>query len=214
MVDWYVDKGLGTLIAQVKARFPGIVVGTIAGGSHTRTNTEHMPEADGSVDAADFMIGPHFTFANAQWLYDKLVQYRDDRLWYVIFNRHITSSETDPWKERVYSGSDPHTNHVHVSVNDKHENDKRDWKLVGLKHDKYQELDDYALPVLKYGMDDHDYDGYSAVMRAQKEMNIKADGVYGPDTAAAVKKLVGGDGRTIDLTTWVKLFGLSKREVS
>jgi hypothetical protein len=213
-VDWYVDKGLGTLIAQVKAKFPGIVVGTIGDASHRTEgpSSDHNPEADGSVDAADFMLGKAFTKANAQWLRDTLCRYRDDRIAYVIWDYHITSSTVSPWDERVYSGNakDPHTNHVHVSVNDKHENDKTNWKLMGKAH-SYVALDDYSLPILTKGMDDRDYDGYWNVKRAQELLGIKADGVYGNGTQAAVKAEVGGDGKTIDLATWVKLVGLSRR---
>jgi hypothetical protein len=41
---------------------------------------------------------------------------RDPRIAYVIFNRRIFSSTVSPWVWRTYSGSSPHTEHMHVSV--------------------------------------------------------------------------------------------------
>jgi hypothetical protein len=208
----YVDKGLATLIAQVKARHPGIIVGTIAGGGHVATwpATDHAAEPDGSIDAADFMLGPAFTAADAQRLRNQLIKSRDNRIGYVIWNKHITSSTVQPWVERGYTGTDPHTGHLHLSVNDADENDTREWKLEDRTH-AFLPLDAYSLPVLVKGMDDDDYTGYRAVTRAQKLLGEKADGVYGDKTVAAVKLLGINDGKKIDLAVWVKLAGLSQR---
>lgn len=131
MPDWYVDKGLGTLIAQMKKRFPGIVIGTIAGSAHHQANpdSDHEPEADGSVDAADFMLGPHFKEKDADEFVAALVAAKDKRVAYIIWKKRIISSTVKPWEWRPYYGSDPHTGHPHLSVNDKHENDKSPWKI-------------------------------------------------------------------------------------
>lgn len=71
-------------------------------------------------------------------------------------------------------------------------------------------LDGYSLPVLHKGDDDSKHDGWNTVTRAQRLLGVKADGIYGDDTTAAVKALGFGDGKTIDLTVWVKLAGLSR----
>lgn len=134
MSNWYVDKGLATLIAQVKKKFPGIVVGTIGDTAHQAEHSDHNPEADGSVDAADFMLGKHFTEENAQWLVNTLVHFKDPRIAYIIWNGRIISSTKQngkaAWTWRVYTGSNPHRDHPHVSVNDKHETDASPWRLV------------------------------------------------------------------------------------
>lgn len=216
MASWYVDKGLGTLISQVKQAHPGMVVGTIAGGGHVATwpETDHAPEPDGSVDAADFMVGSKFSKADGDELVSALVAHRDDRIAYIIWQRRIISSTVEPWKWREYKGSDPHTGHVHLSVNDKHENDNSPWNLGGKMY-KYEELSGLGLPILTAGMDDADYDGYNGVGRAQCLLNfqgeeLKIDGVYGPKMTAAVKRIFGGDGKRIDKSEWVKLAGLSR----
>jgi hypothetical protein len=204
MRDWYVDKGLGTLIAQEKQLHPGLVVGTIAG----------MPEEDGSVDAGDFMLGQHFSKSDANVMSQTLVKHRDRRFGYMIWNRRIISATVQPWVWRPYTGKDPHTGHIHLTVNDKHENDNSPWNLGGKAY-KYTELKGYGLPVLKYGMDDTDFNGYNAVGRAQSLLNylgakLTVDGNYGPATMAAVKRELGGDGKVIDIPDWVRLAGLSR----
>jgi hypothetical protein len=220
MANWYVDKGLGTLIAQVKQANPGMVVGTIAGGGHVATwpATDHAPEPDGSVDAGDFMVGSKFTEAEADAFVAALVAHKDRRIAYVIWKRRIVSSRMvdgrAAWEWRRYNGDDPHTGHVHVSVNDKHESDNSAWNLGGKMY-KYEELKGYGLPILTAGMDDADYDGYNGVVRAQALLNVqgqalKLDGVYGPKMVAAAKAELGGDGKRIDTADWVKLAGLSR----
>lgn len=220
MADWYVDKGLGTLISQVKQANPGMTVGTIAGGGHVATwpATDHAPEPDGSVDAADFMVNKAFTESEANALVAALVAGRDPRIAYIIWQRRIMSSRMvdghPAWTWRKYDGDDPHTGHVHLSVNDKHENDNSPWNLGGVMY-KYEELSGYGLPILNYGDDDRLHDGYNGVGRAQSLLkyqgeNVTVDGIYGDQVKAAVKRVCGGDGRRIDRADWVKLAGLSR----
>jgi hypothetical protein len=220
MAEWHVDRGLETLVTQEKQKHPGMVVGTIAGGGHAQTGTDHVPDPTDKadphgVDAADFMIGSHFTAADAESLFQALLSHRDPRIAYVIYNRRIFSSTVSPWDVRKYTGtSDPHTNHVHVSVNDKHIRVNSAWELGG-KTMRYEELKGYGLPILTAGMDDADYDGYNGVVRAQVLLGIQGqkltpDGVYGPKMTAAVKAVFGGDGKHIDSADWVKLAGLSR----
>lgn len=213
-MNWYVDHGLEVLIQQVKSKYPGIVVGTIA-DSHHKPPSDHIPEADGSVDAADFMLGSHFSKSDGDWLVGKLVEHRDPRIAYIIWQRRIISATVSPWVWRPYGGSDPHTGHVHLSVNDKHTTDTREWDLGGIMY-HYVPLVGYGVPELHYGANDQQTDGWNSVHRAQKllnyvtDANLTEDGIYGPATANAVKKLVGGNGRTIDAAVWVRLFGLNK----
>jgi hypothetical protein len=67
------------------------------------------------------------------------------------------------------------------------------------------------LPILKYGDNDADnVDGTGTlyVKRAQRGLGIDDDGEYGPKTQAAVKKVSGGDGKTIDVDTWGQIYAL------
>jgi N-acetyl-anhydromuramyl-L-alanine amidase AmpD len=72
-----------------------------------------------------------------------------------------------------------------------------------------------ALPILKAGdTDPIDKSGWSHVKRAQRLLSVEADGIYGPNTIAAVKKLgETGDGKTINAPIWKRLIGLRKPEV-
>lgn len=210
-MSWHLDKGLYVLCQQVRDRYPNIVIGTIGDKAHQQRRSDHNPEGDGSVDAADFMLGNGFDKNEAQWLVDTLVHHRDNRIAYIIWNRRIISSTVDPWVWRRYYGVDPHTNHVHVSVNDLHSDDKREWKLGGMHH-SYEPLNDYRLPELRQGMRDSEYEGYWQITRLQKMVHAYPDGIYGPKTAEHVKNFLGyGDGKTVSLHDWVKIYGLSHK---
>jgi len=121
MSDWEVSPALEPLIKDVEAEYPGITVGTIGNQAHQAEGTasDHNPDEWGFVCAADFMIdeGGGFTAADAQALATRLVVLKDPRTAYIIYNRRIISRTVDAWVWRTYDGEDPHTNHVHVSVN-------------------------------------------------------------------------------------------------
>ena len=58
---------------------------------------------------------------SAERLAESLRSGRDPRVKYVIWNRRIISSYTSngiaPWTWRSYRGSNPHTKHLHISLN-------------------------------------------------------------------------------------------------
>ncbi len=219
MPNWYPDKGMAKLNSQMKVKYPGIVIGVLAGGGHVATwpTTDHAPEPDGSVDGSDYMLGKSFTKEKANEFVNTLIRNRDHRINYIIWYRRIISSTVKPWVWRDYHGTSSHTDHVHLSVNDKHENDASPWNLGGLVYPQTPPLEQWTAPVLKYGNSDADFDGYNSVYRLQALLNLTTgagltvDGDYGAKTAAAVKKLAKGtDGKTVDLGVWVQLFGLTK----
>lgn len=127
--DWYVDVGLAQLIKFARDFWPGISTGAIGDTAHQDRPSDHNPEEDGSVDASDFMIGSVFTKSEADRFVAALVRHRDPRIAYIIWYGRIISSTVQPWVWRVYPGVDPHTGHVHVSVNDLHETDSSPWKV-------------------------------------------------------------------------------------
>jgi len=195
--DWYVDKGLGVLIAQLKWKYPGIEIGTIAGGGHVATwpATDHAPEPDGSVDAADLMIGPDFTTDDAYQVVDALVKHRDERIAYIIWQKRIISSTVQPWVWRPYKGADPHTGHPHISVNDKHENDTSSWDLsTEDDNEMFPEKGDTGNGV-KYWQN----------VLTMLDYNVgKIDGVYGPMMEAAVNEYRAkfGQGPNSGISAW------------
>jgi len=200
MADWYVDKGLATLITQMKQKHPGMVVGTIAGGGHVATwpATDHAPEPDGSVDAADWMLGKAFTRDECNEFVNTLVHNRDDRLAYIIWERRIISSTVNPWVWRPYDGEDPHTEHAHTSVNDKHESDASPWKLSTEEDDMF----------VKKG-DGGDWVTYwqNVLVRLGYDLG-EIDGIYGPKMEAAVNesRADGGQGTHVKITPWHAAF--------
>lgn len=131
MSDWHVNEGLAPLVAEAEGAYPGIVVGTIGDAAHRHEVSDHNPNAAGRVNAADLMLGPAFTEAQAQALIPFLIA--DHRTKYLIHDRRIwrspqghTAAEAG-WHD--YDGDDPHTNHIHESVWDSAHTDPSAWIL-------------------------------------------------------------------------------------
>jgi hypothetical protein len=211
-MTWFVDPGLLVLMGQMKAANPGMTIYTIGDANHQSGVSDHNPDADGSVDAADFMIANSFTAADAEKFFQQLIASRDSRIKYVIYNRRIVSRTVSPWTIRAYSGSDPHTNHVHVSVEDTNKSTNR-WK-VGNRKVSYELLDG-SLPVLKYGdADPIDDSGWAHVARLQVLLGVDADGIYGPATLAAIRERRSGSDGTVDISLWKRLIGVRDSELA
>lgn len=210
-MGWWVEPPLAILITQLKAAHPGIVIGTIGDASHSSTTSDHNPDPDGSVDAADPMLGDHYTHDEAQADVDAIYASSDTRVKYLIWNRRIWNpSISNTW--RTYTGTtDPHTGHWHISVLDGHRDDDKPWK-IGVKRDMAYINIDGKLPILKLGdVDPVDDSGVYWVRRAQREIGVTADGIYGDDTKDALKKLMDNDtstGKTIGMTEWRRLYGI------
>lgn len=130
MSDWHVAPDLQVLIDEVEEEHPGVVVGTIGDQKHQDEHSDHNPDGDRSVNAADFMIGKHFTAADAARLFARLTKLLDSRMAYAIYNRKIVSTTVDPGEVRPYTEDDPHTNHIHVSVKHTAETNTRPWNIV------------------------------------------------------------------------------------
>jgi hypothetical protein len=124
------SKNAQALEDSTKARWPGVVVYDIGDKAHQGETSDHNPDdtpgvrAEQSdsdllreVRATDTMIGPKFTKDDAADLFEMLTRRPENqaRMSYVIYNRRIRSRK-DGWKDRAYTGSDPHTNHVHGST--------------------------------------------------------------------------------------------------
>jgi hypothetical protein len=208
MATWRVDEGLAVLIGQWKAEHPGAVVGTIAGGGHTTDprKTDHAPELAGSapgadageVDAGDFMTGHGVTMDDLADLRADLLRGRDPRLLMIIFQQSIVSSVVSPWKVRTYKGA--YHGHLHVSVNDRFDRYTRPWDLGdNVPRDYTMRKLDGSVAELRVG--DEDVPGevqritrVQAILNAVYGEHLETDGVYGPVTAAAVARVMKGDG--------------------
>lgn len=117
------------LTNDVKAEYPGVVVYGIGDEAHKRQTSGHNEDDTPGVSAElqdddnipehraiDIMLGTAFTAAQAEALVQRLLAdpAARARLYYIIWNGHIWSRSTG-WSRRDYTGSDKHTNHVHVS---------------------------------------------------------------------------------------------------
>jgi len=87
----------------------GVQVGWIGDASHQAECSDHNPDIHGVVHAIDPMV----TGVRAAAVVKEALAHPDD-LQYVIHNRVIWSVSVG-WQARRYTGSDPHTNHVHIS---------------------------------------------------------------------------------------------------
>jgi hypothetical protein len=144
MASWVLDRSIGVLIEQYLSVRPQIKrseVGTIADDNHSSAS-KHSPEdtsdsqdrndPDNQVDAADFPHDPARGSDMAVFTEELRVS-KDKRLWLVIFNgRQFSSYARDgyaPFTWRPYSGSNKHTKHAHVEVNDYHNDVTTPWKV-------------------------------------------------------------------------------------
>lgn len=119
---WRLAGSLVTLRAQINAEWPARSRrsdGTIGDSSHAARASDHNPNAQGVVTAFDCTHDPA-SGADMHLVAEDLRESRDPRLEYVIFyGRMFASYRTAaraPWTWGPYTGSNPHTSHMHVSV--------------------------------------------------------------------------------------------------
>lgn len=119
-MTWRLAGSLVALRTQINAAWPArsrVSDGTIASRTHSIQNptSDHEPNSQGVVCAMDITHDPA-SGADMNLLAENLRASRDPRIKYVIWNRRIYSSTNTPWTWRTYSGSNPHTKHLHLSV--------------------------------------------------------------------------------------------------
>lgn len=139
---WTLAPCLVKLRSQINAAYPArskASDGTIGDAAHAKTKSEHNPDAGGVVRAFDITHDPaHGLHGTSLAL--KLVSSRDPRILYVIWNRSIARSYAKPgipaWTWAKYTGPDPHTNHVHLSVvADARANSTTPWRIATQQED-------------------------------------------------------------------------------
>lgn len=122
---WTLAPALAALRAEVNARWPNRSKdsdGTIGDTAHAARDSEHNPDARDVVRAIDITaagIDPT-ALVNAA--------VGDSRVHYVIYNRKIYSRTTN-WTPAAYSGANPHTKHVHISLRNR-TSESADWTTV------------------------------------------------------------------------------------
>lgn len=120
--SWYVAPCLLTLRDEVNDRWPDrdkSSDGTVGDTSHQARPSDHNP-ARGSIPPG-CVRAMDLDSNGAPGVLTDLVRavlsgtIGDERTWYVIFDGKIYS-RTYGWQPRVYTGSNPHDHHVHVSL--------------------------------------------------------------------------------------------------
>lgn len=137
------SRSIQTLEDNGRAAYPGITIYDVGDEAHSREVSGHNHDdkpgvkaedqdndSKPEVRALDFMIGPRFTKGQAAALFERLTRRPENqaRLLYVIYNRRIRS-RSDGWKDRPYTGSNPHTDHVHVSGRAEDDENTKAWNI-------------------------------------------------------------------------------------
>lgn len=121
-MGWRNCRASLSLLDEVNARWPSrskVSDGTIGDAEHATRSSDHNPwlviGGQGIVRARDITAKGIDAAALCEYLRQR-GQAGDNRLTdggYLIFNRRITKPDFSGWK--TYTGSNPHTSHMHVS---------------------------------------------------------------------------------------------------
>jgi peptidoglycan hydrolase-like protein with peptidoglycan-binding domain len=191
MASWRVARALETLLTQINEAAPNRSKssdGSIGDASHQASKSDHNPNSAGVVQARDFTHDPRGGFDSYRFA-EHLRTHPDKRVKYVISNRKIFAGYggPQPWEWRSYSGSNPHDQHAHVSVEDSATlyDDGSPWQMgitVGLPDPSAPTI---TLPVLRVGSKGF----YVSMLQTLLGMTGKAvDGIFGEGTKAALQQ--------------------------
>jgi peptidoglycan hydrolase-like protein with peptidoglycan-binding domain len=173
-------SNLKTLRAEIDARWPGRdrrSDGWIGDDKH-RPPSDHIPDSKGVVRAIDVDvdgIDPHLVVRQA---------IRHPTTKYVIYNRTIWS-RTRNFQSHRYTGSNPHTSHLHVSgLSGQAERDTQPWGVAagGQNHLPGSRVLVYTPGNLMTGQDVAFVQRYIGPARCGPD-----DGRFGPRTAEGVR---------------------------
>jgi peptidoglycan hydrolase-like protein with peptidoglycan-binding domain len=203
MSDWYLCKSLEILRDQINKKWPDrdkSSDGTIGDAAHAARKSEHNPDPeDGAVRALDITNDPAHGLSSED-VANCLRVTRDYRTLYIISNKKIASAE-DNWAWRPYTGTNPHTQHFHISVAKPTKNDTGLWNLT--QADTLPPVATFQpapkMPLLKFGVrglsvkvlerclglievGTFDLSLEDAVKKFQKEHGLVDDGIVGSYT--------------------------------
>jgi len=108
--------------------------GWIGDAAHQKRKSDHNPDSRSLVHAIDVTTGLNESDLSMEKCVQLLVARcrsgAEKRLTYIIFRRRIWSASAG-WKQRTYTGDDPHENHAHFSASHEpgHENSQAPWHL-------------------------------------------------------------------------------------
>jgi hypothetical protein len=207
-VSWRVARSLTKLFEQVNDAYPKrskLSDGTIGDAAHAARTSDHNPNSAGVVTAADITHDPKHGM-DVDVLVKGIIQSRDNRVKYIIRNRKIMSGNDGPsaWKWREYDGSNPHTKHVHISVETSKSlyDNTKSWRLKPTGNKPTKPSGDYEDYNKKADPGDRTLKLYSAgddVAFVQRFIGRHDDdGYFGPITEKDVKWYQDMRGLTAD----------------
>lgn len=134
------NPALTAFRVAVNARFPARDTqsdGGYADAAHG-SNSQHQPDDDGTVDAFDQDVNTRASTVAAGTAVELRIiealklDFEHDphdrgQLW--IHQAEIANRDVDDWRERDYSGDNPHDKHVHWQSRQAREHDGRPWPL-------------------------------------------------------------------------------------
>jgi peptidoglycan hydrolase-like protein with peptidoglycan-binding domain len=160
--------------------------GWLGDAAHQARKSDHNPNVAGVVQAQDITHDPRGGFDSYKFA-EYLRTHPDKRIKYVISNKKIFAGDAgpSPWSWRPYTGSNPHDQHVHVSVADDpklYDNEAQwDTGIGAFIPDKTAPRK--TLPVLRKGAK-----GFYVSMVQTCLGGSIVDGDFGPMTEQAVKQ--------------------------
>ncbi len=135
-MSWRIAESLLKLRKQLNAAYPNrsrVSDGGIGDASHASRSSDHNPwvkdsHGGGVVTAID--ITHDLQVLDCNRLAETLLESRDSRIKYIIWNRQI-ASKAKGWKWRKYTGVNAHRHHLHISVESDaaHYDSIKDWDL-------------------------------------------------------------------------------------
>ena len=194
MAGWRLAGSLVKLREQINARWPNrskASDGTIGDTAHAATVSDHNPNAAGVVTAFDITHDP-VNGVDIDRLSDMLAASRDPRIKYLIANGLILVPADFGWTWQPYSGADPHTNHLHVSVYGDYDN-QAEWIIKDKGEDmitKEQYLEGADAVGTVYGKD-FNYDPNRNVDELLQFLNGQAPTITREMEHALAGKLTG-----------------------
>ena len=130
--DWKLAGGLQTLAHQVDVAYPTrhSADGTLGNLAHSSRDSDHNPDDNGivrAIDIGEVVEGDGFAVAEA------LRQSKDVRIKYVIHEERMYSyywkNGYRPFTWRPYNGTNPHSNHVHISSRRSYDSLLKQWSI-------------------------------------------------------------------------------------
>ena len=92
---------------------------------HSVAHLKANPTSDHNTGLAVDLTHDPKNGIDCELIFEKLKE--DERVAYLIFNKKIWSRQRRKEGNRKYSGSNPHTKHLHISINDSHADDTSPW---------------------------------------------------------------------------------------